>query len=281
MHTVALCTLALSPALALSPGALRLGRGRSVVRAALRMDEQLDAPPAVASAASQVKAALAGCEWEGWDERATWALEDGVDKFGLERGRVILWRRMSIEIPELVGYTHTELRARWLSLASPAQAARLGEAPPCLEDWVCVAPGRYEGAVHNLPSMRDGSLRATVEHDDELTMDEGCAAEGIDGQRRWVRTRSGALFELGQARSVEDVAEPADGVGPVESAASFARSLVSAAGGEGGVASGTSPPMISNLMAKPAVMAAGGVLAAAATALALFGHHINVSVFIV
>lgn len=231
-------------------------------------------------AAKQLRETLRSCDWGAWDERAIWALEDSVPKFSLEGGRVVLWRRMSIEIPELLGFEPAEIRARWLTQADATSAAQLRDEPPCLEDWECVGPGRYEGVLHNLPSLRDGSLRATIEHDaasgaaDEAA--SACSAEGIDGQRRYVRTSSGALFELGVARPLDKDAT-ADAT-PVVHAASLARALVGSA--EDADAANTAKAALSAM--RPAILAAAALMGAAYAALELFGHHhINVSVFIV
>ena len=260
------------------------------IRAELSVNEQT--PTDVDDAATKIKAVMEACDFPGWDERATWALEDSVSKFTLESGRIVLWRRISLEVPELLSFTPSELRARWLAQVGPAGAAQLRDEPPCLEDWVCIAPGRYEGAMHNLPSLRDGSLRATIEHDDGVAREDAtlsdCNAEGLDGHRRWLRTRNGALFQLGTPRAaVADLAVTVDvDAGPVESAASFARSLVSgepmnenaidavgeAAGGAVRAASG---------LVQPGMLVGGVFLAAAGAGLALFGHHVDVSVFIV
>lgn len=257
------------------------------IRAELGVNQQ---QANVQSAASEI---LASCEWDGrWDERAAWALEDSVPKYSL--GRAVLWRRMSLEVPELLCFSPTELRARYLALVGPQRAAQLQEEPPILEDWVCVAPGRYEGVVHNLPSLSDGALRATVEHaepaahsDDGDALAGACSAEGLDGQRRWVRTAAGTVFELGAPR----VADGSEGAlfgaetvdGPIERAASFARALVGSEESEVGAAAGHVARGAGGAaaVARPALVTAGALLATAAAAFALFGHHINVSVFIV
>ena len=96
----------------------------------------------VKAAAEAAAAALAACEFAGWDDRALWALEDSVPKFSIDGGRIVLWRRMSIEVTELLAFTPAELRARWLAKTVGTDvAARLRDEPPCLEDWVCTAPG--------------------------------------------------------------------------------------------------------------------------------------------
>ena len=77
----------------------------------------------VDAAAKAAATALAACEFAGWDDRALWALEDSVPRFSLEGGRLILWRRMSIEVPELVAFTPAELRARWLGKTAGSDAA--------------------------------------------------------------------------------------------------------------------------------------------------------------
>ena len=105
--------------LALTPGPLPPGRSRAArpsVLTALRASETVDqAEPDVDVAVSEVQQALAACEFGDWDERANWALEDSVPKYSLDGGRVVLWRRMSLEVPELLTFSADELRARWLA----------------------------------------------------------------------------------------------------------------------------------------------------------------------
>ena len=69
------------------------------------------------AAAAAAARALAACEFPGWGERETWALEDSVPKFSLEDGQVTLWRRMSLEVPELLTFSPEDLKARWLAMA--------------------------------------------------------------------------------------------------------------------------------------------------------------------
>ena len=242
--------------------------------------------PDVSAAAA---AALAACEWDEWGERETWALEDSVPRFSLEGGRIVLWRRMSLEVPELLQFTPAQLHARWLVQGGPAAAAVLRdfEPPPCLEDWTCIAPHRYEGALHNVPSMRDGTLRATVEHDveAELTLLEegddagatlGCSPEGLDGQRRWVRTRQGALFELGKPCSAALDAVGADAELADDAAAMASTAFAGASEKLGAVAAETVGAAV------PVALAGGALLAASAAAWFFIGHHhVDVSVFIV
>lgn len=232
--------------------------------------------------ARNVNSLLGALEWDHFDERSLWALEDSVPRFSLDGGRLVLWRRMCLEVPELLAYKPDELRARWLALtASRAKAEGSSATPPtlddmlpCLEDWVCVEPGRYEGALHGLDGLRDGAVRATVEHDSELAAEimKGSAAteEGLDGQRRWVRTRSGEIFQLGAAR-IEDPTADTDADGLLVPGG--LRQL-------GGQALEQAQPAA--LQLRQALQAGGALLAAGGAAYMLVGHHvINMSVFIV
>jgi hypothetical protein len=92
----AVSTLAL-----LSPTTLPPRFGQSAVCRAeeQRVDQQQQT--VVEGAAKQLRETLRSCDWGAWDERAIWALEDSVPKFSLEGGRVVLWRRMSIEVRRL------------------------------------------------------------------------------------------------------------------------------------------------------------------------------------
>ena len=266
--------------------------------------------PDVSGAAAAAAAALAACEWDGWDERATWALEDSVPRYSLDGGKVVLWRRLSIEVPELLTFTPAELKARWLAIAGSGGAATAAaavaaqEEPPCLEDWVCVGPGRYEGSVYNLPSIRDGSLRATIEHDVEAEIaamgapppsvaDAGtagagaasapasaeCSAESLDGTRRWVRTRQGALFQLGLPRAESESAEAAEGVMGMLSNIDGDEAKGALADGAGAVV-GAAKGVTSAIT--PGLLTGGLILTASAIGYMVLGHHhVDVSVFIV
>ena len=285
MSSVVVCALLVPSALVPSPWRLAPRRSRPPVCSST--DKSTDSEVDVEAAATAAAAALAACEFAGWDERSLWALEDSVSHFSIDDGRTVLWRRMSLEVPELLAFTPTELRARWLAkrAASGKEGAiQLRDEPPCLEDWVCTAPGRYEGYLHNVPTLRDGSLRATVEHDPEaelLAADPGsCSAEGLDGHRRWVRTRSGALFQLGQAR--DGSAEATATLGGAGGEALTAVTSSDVAASVGGLAASAPTAIVEAASGfGPAVLAVGALLAAAGTAFTLFGHHVDVSVFIV
>ena len=257
----------------------------------------------VASAAADINKALADDDDDSWDDRRTWALEDAVPKYSLEGGRVVLWRRITLEVPELFDSSAEELRSRWLALEdaenADADASSLQlDDPPSLDEWMRVGPGRYEGSLPHLPAMR-----VTIEHDSDASeaAEDGislCSAYDADGSRRWVRTKTGELFQLGRPKrdealmtpmeedGIENMEEQDGGLGmaaPLE----FARSLVTSgkfdpeaakkAAGEaaGGLARAagefTVPP--------PAVLALGGM--GLATAIGVLSHHIQVSVFIV
>jgi hypothetical protein len=263
---------------------------------------QPSAPPSAAAAAA---AALASMEFSGWGEREEWALQDAVPKYSLEAGTIVLWRRMSLEVPELFTFSAAELRARWVAMAGPDGAeklAKLQDEPPYLEDWVCVGPGRYEGALYNVPSMRDGSLRGTVEHFERIETprslaDSGatkgggaaealeCAGEALDGTRRWVRTRDGALFQLGLPKDAEAAISASSSLNSLSAESGGLRPFVGGLDGDGlaegaGAMVGAAKGVGS--MLGPPLLVGGGVLVLSAMAYMVLGHHhVDVSVFIV
>lgn len=230
-----------------------------------------------------------------WDERELWALEDNVKRFSIDAGRAVLWRRMVLEVPELIGRKPEAARTQWLALRQPG-AQPLAIDPPSLEDWVCLGPGRYEGSLYGRVGVEDGSSRVAVEHDASrrcpdvrigpgqclgLTLDGDLADELTgEGHRRYIVTWSDRLFQLGRPAAPElaeaasggrdamlralpgNVALPGDAVFP--GAASLGEAARKAA-----------PDLRS-------VALAGGVLLAAGAAWSVLGHHhIDVSVFVV
>ena len=95
-------------ALALTPGTHPAPKPRRAPLRAVRADVSVndqEQQADVRAAASDIRTAMQALELSGWDERATWALEDSVPKYSLEGGRVVLWRRMSLEVPELLTFS--------------------------------------------------------------------------------------------------------------------------------------------------------------------------------
>jgi hypothetical protein len=230
---------------------------------------------------------LAACDWDGWDERETWALEDNARKFMVDGGKRVLWRRLTLEIPELFNRSPQELRTRWLMLQS--QKGDVDEdawsEPPCLEEWRAVGPGRYHGALHGMAGIRDGSLQVTVEHDADAAA-AATAAEGAQSlqpprsvsvhdvySEGWcVRTKTGELFQLGRAADVVDGEELGD---TLES--SSMAGMLQELPGEVSKAAGKAGAMV-----VPPVLAGGLLVAASAIGYMVLGHHhVDVSVFIV
>ena len=107
---------------------------------------------------------------------------------------------------------------------------------------------------------------------------DDCSAEALDGTRRWVRTKEGALFELGQPRHARGAEEGTPG-GPL--------SVLAAIDGEeakGGAADGAAAVVgaakgVGAVMG-PGLMAGGALIAASMAAYRMLGHHtVDVSVF--
>lgn len=150
--------------------------------------------PAAAAAAGRTSLATLG---KTWSERELWALEDSVPRYTVHcdrRGPLVLWRRMQVDVPELVGRSLDELRARWLSEHAAgsveAQAAR-AESPPCLEGWERLTDSSYRGQLTSVAGVR-GGLLATIAVDPSSPLASRAEAE------LWcVRSISGDLFELG------------------------------------------------------------------------------------
>lgn len=134
---------------------------------------------------------------DAWSEREAWALEDSVPRYTVHcdrRGPLVLWRRMQVDVPELVGRSLDELRARWVAEHAAdsveAEAAR-AESPPCLEDWERLTDGSYRGKLTSVAGVR-GDLLATIAVDPGNPLASRAEAE------LWcVRSISGDLFELG------------------------------------------------------------------------------------
>lgn len=232
-------------------------------------------PPPPAGAPSQ--SLLASLDFSDWDERETWALEDNVRKFCVDDGRFVLWRRLSIEVPELLQRSPKELRTRWLAMnAERGSTLAEWEDLPCLEEWHCVSPGRYHGELHGVSGMRDGSLTVTVEHDAEGASALGAANEVVDvyGEEWCVRTRTGELFQLGQRSLVADTEGPDAASGALAALGTMQLEEVPAAAA--GVAGAAGQIVV------PPLLMGGVVLAASAIGYMVLGHHhVDVSVFIV
>ena len=189
--------------------------------------------------------------------------------------------------------------------------------PPSLENWVSVGRDRYQGELHGLPGVADGSLRATIEHDVDLRGElrgalpappssglgsgrrvgpeaSGAAGEASgmfhdlgdafdgEGSRRYVRTRSGELFQLG-APAVADgqdmVGDEGDENGGLAAAEGLAAALPAAVGGAADAASRAA--LGARRFVGPAAWASGAMLVAGVGWFVLGHHHVDVSVFIV
>ncbi|KAL1526207.1 hypothetical protein AB1Y20_014933 [Prymnesium parvum] len=198
-----------------------------------------------------------------WEERELWALEDSVPRYSLEAGRYVLWDRIALDVPELLGRSADELRSCWLdpplAIEKGALAGAPVERPPRLERWEELADGQVRGVLYGAPAIRDGCVRATV---------EPAAAGSLAEAERWcVRTSGGDVFQLcGEAGAEERRGEArAGGEGEAVVGAALA-------------AAGSAAPSV-GVAAAVAALLVGGVLAASG------GHvhlpHVDISVFVV
>mmetsp|Transcript_9071 Transcript_9071/g.30137 ORF Transcript_9071/g.30137 Transcript_9071/m.30137 type:complete len:250 (+) Transcript_9071:44-793(+) len=203
-----------------------------------------------------------------WTARELWALEDSVPQYTVAVGegsgaQIILWRRMQLDVPELCGRSISELRGRWAAERGAAAAAVAAvDSPPCLERWERLPDGSYRGELTSVAGMR-GGLVATVETDPDAAPASRAEAEG------WcVRSRAGDLFELGAQRvKAEPAVAAADGA--EQQLAPFSAALGAA----------PTPEAVAQL-ATPA-LALVALAAAVNVGMSAFGHHVDVSVFIV
>ena len=212
-----------------------------------------------------------------WHERETWALEDSVQLFAVNGGQRVLWRRLVLEVPELLHRSPTELRERWLQIQADrgeSDDTLAWEDVPCLEGWRSVGPSRYQGDLHGHRGVRDGSLCVTIEHDVESAAE--APPNGLVDMfaEQWcVLTRSGELYQLGAPYDLTALQSglamegsslaPLSGIGEVDSAT---RAAIGTVGG----------------LVGPTVLTAGVLLAASAIGYMVLGHHhIDVSVFVV
>mmetsp|Transcript_5733 Transcript_5733/g.11168 ORF Transcript_5733/g.11168 Transcript_5733/m.11168 type:complete len:309 (+) Transcript_5733:1-927(+) len=214
-----------------------------------------------------------------WEPREEWALEDAVPHYSLQAGRLVLWRRIALDVPELSSRSPEELRARWLGLQGPGPHP-WPENPPALENWVEVSSGCYEGDLHGIAGVTDGSVRATIISDKDAAF-SGSRAEA----ERWcIRTAAGEVFQLGRPMDESSAAYTTVGGDSARRALGAAETFGGAArwsASEAGMRQAGNA--ISKLMPSPAVAVAGTATLAAAATVAAFlnGHHVDVSVFIV
>ena len=286
----------------LALGALLAPRARPVMLSKWLPDtSSAAAPPDVAAAAEELRLELvaagarsAAPDGDVWDRRDLWALEDAVPRYALDDAKLVLWRRMALEVPELCGRSAAELRAAWLALQGDAPPA--AASPPCLENWTLMPGGEVQGELHGLPGVRDGTVRATVvQRDDEFGADAAAAGDAWDSERtaQWLRgyvcSRDGDVFQLGLPHP--DVADSEELEGVAADAAALVRPLTHASEELGeelkaALADGSArkAAAAAAAAAPPALaLLGGGVLAALAsyTAFVMLGHHVDVSVFIV
>ena len=210
-----------------------------------------------------------------WDERELWALEDCVPRYSLDSGRLVLWERMALDVPEFVTRSADELRACWLDPPMPLQKGDLVRAavksPPRLEQWERLEDGSVRGVLFGVSGVRDGCVRATV---DPQPPAEGSSL--AEAEQWCIRTRDGDVFQLGlEAPEASDLA-------PTLSGARANVGAVATVAGEAGKAALPAVAATAATFAAPAAVAAlivGGVLVATNGHLHL--PHLDINVFLV
>jgi len=141
------------------------------------------------------------------------------------------------------------------------------EDPPCLEEWEEAEPGLYQGRLHGLEGVRDGSLTVTVEHDLDAVLAAGdTVSDSLDGARRYVRTRTGELFQLGLPAGANAEEASSDTQVSLQQQIERLPAAASAAAG---------------FLGPPLIVGTALLTASAIGYMVLGHHHVDVSVFIV
>lgn len=270
------------------------------------------APPPPAPAPQPAVGVLGALQGDSWGERETWALEDNVQRYQVDGGRVVLWRRMVCEVAELMHLQPAAVRDRWLATRGDSHSALPAAVdPPSLEDWICLDHDRYEGVVRAASGEGGGEggapgSRVVIEHDASCLRPDVRLGPGTcldldlehepeqeltaEGHRRYVVTSSARFFQLGRPAASELAVELAAAAalapgGTARSADPWAASLdlqgvPAAADAAGGAALGAARAVTGPAL-RGAAVAAGVLLAAGAAWFVLGHHHVDVSVFIV
>jgi hypothetical protein len=151
-----------------------------------------------------------------------------------------------------------------------SRTANAAQNPPSLENWVRVSDGVYEGELHGVSGMADGSVRVTVSQREAAWKPEGGTGGPpnlVESEEWCVVTATGDVFQLGLPQL-----QTWDGTTP-----SAAVQLQTKEAATGLLA-------LASRLPSSALTLVGGTVVLGATAnlaLAAFGHHVDVSVFIV
>lgn len=208
-----------------------------------------------------------------WDDRELWALEDSVPRYSFDSGRLVLWDRIALDVPELAGRSAEELRKCWLDPPMPLQKGNLEHAaverPPRLEQWERLPDGTFRGVLYGASGIRDGCVRASL-----APVSTGSRAE----EEKWcVCIANGDVFQLG-AEAEACAPGPLmtqDGILP------SVDSLVAATSSAGRTALPAVGAAASSLLAPAAATAllVGGIFIATGGHLHL--PHVDINVFVV
>lgn len=226
-------------------------------------------PRACALMVATSQGELATSQDELWDERELWALEDAVPRYAVDAGRLVLWDRLALDVPELITRSGEELRTCWFDPPTKLQKGKLenalAECPPRLEDWERLEDGSVRGVLYGVAGVRDGGIRATVP---AIPAEAGCSM--AEAEQWCVRTRDGDVYQLGRE---------------IESSGELATLEIPDSVGEAAAVAVAAAPGAKRALVAVAVPAAALAVLVGGIMLASGGHlhlpHVDVSVFIV
>ena len=215
---------------------------------------------------------VATSQGELWDEREIWALEDAVPRYAVDAGRLVLWDRLALDVPELVTRSGEELRTCWFDPPTALQKGKLenalAECPPRLEDWERLEDGSVRGVLYGVAGVRDGGIRATVS---AVPAEVGCSM--AEAEQWCVRTRDGDVYQLGLPAAEIESTSAELALAPLEIPDSVGEAAAAAApGAKRALVAVAAPAAVLALLVCGVLVATGGHL-----------HipHVDVSVFIV
>jgi hypothetical protein len=248
--------LALSTASAFVPPLVALSRSVTVAAAKLASSASPTSEwssssrigsPAVSSIIGLPDAGLV-VEALPWSEMEDWLVQDAFERFSIGDGRYVMWRRLVMEVPELLGRSPEDARARWLELTGKREMEEqpFYEQPMVLERWEDLGTGSFSGCVVGHPGVADGTLLQTAPVD----------LDGRHLSEMYIKTRGGVVYELGSSLL-------SDG-------------SIALVGGEilRGAAQGAASVM-------PLALGTAATIASVMTIGAILTHHLQIEVFIV
>jgi len=126
-----------------------------------------------------------------------YVLQDNYTRYVVGSGKYVLWLRMANELPELMGRSPKDLRARWLELN--ARGSGVSDfrhlQPPLLENWAWadkegISSRSMIGNIHFYQGLAEGS---------EITTAPVCL-NNCQIEDQYISTECGTVFQLGKPK---------------------------------------------------------------------------------